>query len=512
MDRCDIELIQEKYAIIDIGSNTMRLVIYKRDRNGTLKEIENIKVSARLRNFLSEEGVLEKEGITKIIKTLQGFQGVTRHHQLKKVTCVGTAAIRQATNKEEILERVKNETDFTMEVLTAYEEAYYGFLAVVRSTPYEQGVTIDIGGGSTEVTYFENRNLIHYHSFPFGVLSLKKQFIKGDIPEENELKKLSQFLQEQFKSLEWLSNLQSPVIAIGGSARNLVQIHQEYVDYPILGIHQYVMDRQDINDIKDYLLSMPFLELQRVDGLSKDRADIIIPAIVAFDTLMDTVNSNVFALSQKGLREGLFYDKNHNKTEISNILDESFQELAVDYNINVTHVSQVRESALMISRLLIREGFFSLDEQDIERIERGSFLYNLGSYIDLECSSQHTFYLIANRSINGMNHKERIITALIASFKNKESFKRYIKPFNQWFKKEEIDKIRLIGSIIKFAYSLHLTKRNIIDQIELQVKGQNLIFNITCLQDWQPEAYKVEKQKKYLEKILNCSITVNFSY
>lgn len=490
----------------------MRLVIYKQELNRTLKEIENIKVTARLRNFLSEDGVLQEEGITKLIKTLQSFQGVTRHHQLEEVKCVGTAAIRQAKNKEEILERVKNETDFTIQVLTAYEEAYYGFLAVVRSTPYEKGVTMDIGGGSTEVTYFENRNLIHYHSFPFGVLSLKKRFIKGDIPEENERKKLSQFLQEQFESLKWLSDLQSPVIAIGGSARNLVQIHQEYIDYPILGIHQYIMSRQDINEINNYLLSMPFSELQRIDGLSKDRADIILPAIAAFASLMDTVNSDVFALSQNGLREGLFYDKSNNKHENLNTLDESFQELAIDFNINVTHVLQVMECATMIFHLLNREGFFSLDEQDIERIERGSFLYNLGSYIDIECSSQHTFYLIANRSINGMNHKERIITALIASYKNKESFKRYIKPFNQWFKKEEIEKIRLIGSIIKFAYSLHLTKRNIIDQIDLQVKGQELVFNISCLHDWQPEVYQVEKQKKHLEKQLNRSITVNFSY
>ncbi|HHY73003.1 MAG TPA: Ppx/GppA family phosphatase [Bacillus bacterium] len=505
-------MIQEKYAIIDIGSNTMRLVIYKRDRNGTLKEIENIKVVARLRNFLSEEGVLEPIGITKLIKTLQGFQGVTSHHQLEEVKCVGTATIRQAKNKEEILERVKNETDFTMQVLTAYEEAYYGFIAVVHSTPYEKGVTVDIGGGSTEVTYFENRNLIHYHSFPFGVLSLKKQFIKGDIPEETELKKLRQFLQEQFGSLKWLYNIQTPLISIGGSARNIVQIHQEYIDYPIQGIHQYVMGRKDIKEINNHLLSMSFSELQRVEGLSKDRTDIIIPAIEAFATLMDTMKSEIFALSQKGLREGLLYDKSKHTSKVSNILEESIQELAVDFKINVTHVSQVTESALIISHLLNREGFFSMDEQDIKRIEQGSFLYNLGSYIDIECSSQHTFYLLANRSINGMHHKERIVMALIASFKNKESFKHYLKPFNQWFEKEEIEKIRLIGSIIKFAYSLHVTKRNIIDQIDLHVKGQELVFFVSCLQDRQPEAYQVEKQKKHLEKQLNRSISVNFSH
>ena len=120
-------MVQGKYAIVDIGSNTMRLVIYMREKSGRLKEIENVKAVVRLRNYLTEEQVLEDDGVNLLINTLHTFQEVTRHYKLDDVKCVATATIRQAINKEEILERVSKETDFAMRILSEYEEAYYGY-------------------------------------------------------------------------------------------------------------------------------------------------------------------------------------------------------------------------------------------------------------------------------------------------------------------------------------------------------------------------------------------------
>lgn len=139
-------MIKEKYAIIDIGSNTMRLVIYQRDKSRRLKEIENVKISARLRNYLTDESILNDEGITVLVSSLLSFQEVTRHHDLKDVKCAATATVRQAVNKNDVLGIVKEKTDFTIRILSEYEEAYYGFLAAVNSTQIRSGITIDIGG------------------------------------------------------------------------------------------------------------------------------------------------------------------------------------------------------------------------------------------------------------------------------------------------------------------------------------------------------------------------------
>ncbi len=509
-----LNLEREKYAIVDIGSNTMRLVIYLREKSGRLKEIENVKVVARLRNFLSDEGDLTEDGIRILIDSLLSFREVTNHHSLYDVKCVATATIRQAKNQQQILERVNNDTEFSIQILSEYEEAYFGYLAVVNTTPFQCGITIDIGGGSTEVTYFHDRKLMNYHSFPFGALSLRKQFISGEIPTESELITLRKFIKNQMDQLEWVKDKCLPIIGIGGSARNLVQIHQEYVAYPIAGVHQYLMSREDVFEMNQYLQSLSFPELQKVEGLSKDRADIIIPAVEVFRQLMNIVGAEHFALSRKGLRDGVFFEELTKEFGISvfpNVIEESFYELATDYNVNLNHVFHVTNSAVMITELLNKAGVISTTDEDKLFLKRGAFVYNLGSYIDSESSSQHTFYLLANRTIDGLFHKDRMIVALIASYTSKSGFKRYVTPYSQWFSREELQTYRILGAILKFAYSLNATKRNIIKSIDLHTYKEGLTFSITCHHDWKPEQYQAEKQKKHLEKLLKRSIAIIFS-
>lgn len=504
---------QEKYAIIDIGSNTIRLVIYTRDKSGRFSESENVKAVARLRNYLTDDNALSEEGVQVLIDTLKSFQEVTRHHQLEAIKCVATAAVRQAKNQEAIIQRVGEETDFTMRILSEYEEAHYGYLAVVNSMSYKSGITVDIGGGSTELTLFEDRELIHFHSFPFGALSLKKQFIEGDTPKNSELKALREYLEQQFLSLDWIEGKKLPLIGIGGSARNLAQIHQEKIDYPLSGVHQYTMKRKEVDETNEWLGSMEFDDLQRVEGLSRDRADIIIPAVEVFNCLMALIDAEIFALSRKGLRDGVFYEemtKDFEMPVFPNVIEESFYDLAIDYDINLTHAIHVTNSSLMIVRELQKQGFLALTEKDHQWVRLGSSMYNLGTYIDSESSNQHTFYLLANRTIDGLLHKERILVALLASYKNKNLFKRNATPYEDWFTEEELEKFNIIGAVIKFAYSLNATKRDIVEDIQLESQKEELIFSIQCREDWKPEQYQVEKQKKHLEKLLKKAITVHF--
>lgn len=230
-----------------------------------------------------------------------------------------------------------------MSVLSEYEESYYGFLAVVNSTSLTNGITIDIGGGSTEITLFKNRKLIEYKSFPFGVITLKNQFFMGETPTTIELQKLRCFLEEQFNQVQWLKqNENTPIIGIGGSARNIVKITQANKQYPIAGIHQYEINREEIKHVKSVLTSLDISELQRIEGLSKDRADVIIPAIEVFNLIQEVSGTTKFILSKKGLREGVFYEelmRPHDVTVLPNVIEESFYDLALDFHINYDEVN-----------------------------------------------------------------------------------------------------------------------------------------------------------------------------
>ncbi|SER58063.1 exopolyphosphatase / guanosine-5'-triphosphate,3'-diphosphate pyrophosphatase [Gracilibacillus ureilyticus] len=503
---------KEYYAIIDIGSNTMRLVIYLQEKGGRLKEVENVKAVARLRTFLDPANNLSMDGINKLVSTLSSFQDVLGVYQLKEVVCVATATIRQANNKEEIITIAEKETGLPMRILSEEEEAYYGYLAVVNSTSIEEGITVDIGGGSTEVTYFKNRELIHSHSFPFGALTLK-EFFTEEIPTDEELVQLHHYLSKQFHTLPWLAGREIPLIAIGGSARNLVQIEQNLKKYSLAGLHQYKMFDKDIQMVSNYLTSLSPDKLPKVEGLSKDRADIIIPAIQVFHTLYQTVQADCFILSRKGLRDGVFYEqlsKEMGSILFPNVLEDSIQELINDFNLEPKQIMHVQYLTRKVFDYLKQNGIIHLDKNDWSLVKRASYLCHLGEYIDAESSAQHTFYLLANRTIDGLMHRERLMIALIASYKNKTVFKQFIQPYKNWFLKEERKKILHLGALLKFTYCLDATKRQVVKDIHIKKRQQKLTFSIYCDGDCTPEEYQAEKQKKHLEKLAKMDVDLHF--
>ncbi|WP_456271720.1 Ppx/GppA phosphatase family protein [Bacillus sp. AK031] len=504
----------DKSAILDIGSNTIRLVIYQHFEDGRYKEIENVKAVARLRTCLTEEQKLSAVGIEKLLQILKGMKEILAFHRISSVRCVATATIRQSVNKDSVLLKVKEETGLDIEILSEEQEAYYGYLAVVSTTPVETGITVDIGGGSTEVTYFENRKLQESHSYPFGVVSLKQQFIEGDSITEEERIKLTRFLLEKFSALPWLKDKKVPIVGIGGSARNIAQVDQQQRNYEVAGVHQYILSGDTLASIRDQLFPLSYKEIEKVEGLSKDRADVILPAAEVFHQLFQLTDSPYFMVSRKGLREGLVIEMaKQGKQEAINkdsVIDLSLRELCHEFDIDGSHSRQMVFIADNVWKQLSHLGYWVLDESDLQMLEYGAYLYYLGDYIDSESSSQHTFYILANRSINGFFHQERIKLASIASFKNKTAFKQYLENFHAWYSKEEIKKMREMGSLLKLVYSLNATKRNIVKSIEVSDEHDHLSITVSCSGDYLAEKYQAEKQKRHLEKALRTDLMIHF--
>ncbi|MDQ1004964.1 exopolyphosphatase/guanosine-5'-triphosphate,3'-diphosphate pyrophosphatase [Neobacillus niacini] len=505
--------MEKKIGVIDIGSNTIRLVIYEWTQSRrNFREIQNIKVTARLRSYLNSSQSLSDEGINLLIDTLQSFQTMIRHYELAEVICVATAAIRQSANREEILRILHEKTSFSINLLSEYEEAYYGYLSVIHSTNIKEGITIDMGGASTEITYFHDSKLVHYHSFPFGSLSLKLQFVAGSIPTAKEREQIRQFLLPYFQSLPWLRGKHIPVIAMGGSARNAARIHQNFIKYPLTGLHQYEMNKLELLEIKENLEDLSFTDLQKVEGLSKERSTTILPAFELFDILFNISGATKFVFSLKGLREGILYQKMNDENDDSLPLAEaSMKELIQEFRIAPPTVNQlIKLAGLFYSQAasIVGEGTY-FNEDDFELLMRGAQTFHLGRYGE-EDSSSAAFYVLANRTIMGLSHRERVKLALVASYKGKGTFQKYLQPVKNWFSKEEQRKLCIIGAILKLAKSLDSTQKNVVEDFVITADGNSWNINIQCQKYFKFEEYQFEKQKKHLEKLLKISIISRF--
>ena len=506
--------MEKKFGIIDMGSNSIRLVIYIRKNSGIYEEILNVKNTAKLSNYLGKKRIISQKGIQILLATLFRFQEITRFYGLDKVICVATAALRAAENRKFILSKIKTKTDFSFRVLSGPEEAQYGYLAVINSTSMDEGITVDIGGGSTDIALFSKRKIKEVYSFPFGALTLKKQFVSGTIPTQKELSHLSQFLMEQFQSLPWLINSKVPVIGIGGSARNMVQIDQYLKDYSLGGLHQYTMELEDISSIKEYLSALNEEEIQQVNGLSKDRTDTIIPAILCFEKIYESVSADQFVLSRKGLRDGILYEqmlKPFQIDKIPSVIEDSLNEFVVDFQIDLEHAHQVARISELLFKEIHDKADFTLNSDDFLYLRRAAHLFYLGEFIDSESSSQHTFYMLSNSSIDGLFHKERLKLALLASFKSKSNFNRYISDCPHWFNETEQTHLLAMGAMLKLSHCLNYTKRKVVDSIKLKKTDKYFELHVTCNKDYYFEKLKSEKQIKHLEKGLNQKIRLCFN-
>lgn len=501
-------------AIIDIGSNTIRLVLYHYDQVEGLREFGNIKTVARLRTYLLPSGEMSEEGIQLLADTLASFKLILADYHVTDIKAAATAAVRQATNNEMIIARMKQETGISIDILSEKEEAYYGFVAVAHSMDTPSAVTVDIGGGSTEITLFKNKKLLKSFSFPFGTVSLKQNYVQGTIINQEERQALRAFVEEQFATLSWIQGVGLPVIAIGGSARNVAQIHQQKVSYPISGMHQYEMSKQDLLELREELGQKTFEELKQLDGLSTDRADIIVPALEVFTTLMDVVATDSFQLSKKGLREGLIISRvlqgDSKAFDKYNVFEENSRRLSLEYGRSEEEANILVYLSSQFYRECCDMELFTFCEADFQLIKKAAKVYAIGEYIEVDSASQHTFYLLANQSIAGMNHADRVKLALLASYKNRDYFNRFSMPFESWYSKEELKKLRDFGALLKFIYGLNVSKRNIVSKIVLEHEGEGLRLEVTTTERAIAEAYQVERQKKHIERVFKKDLHIVF--
>ncbi|WP_305850045.1 exopolyphosphatase [Staphylococcus hyicus] len=505
----------ERNGLIDIGSNTIRLVIFQYHPDTGLNEIQNIKTPARLSQYLDAKQKMSEEGIQVLTEALHSFKKVADKFKVDNLFPIATAAIRQSTNQKDIIKHIKKKVGLEIIMIPEEDEAFYGAYAVTHTTGINHGITVDIGGGSTELTYFENRKIKQATSFPFGVVTLSRMFFENkDHNDKEAVKNMEKFLKHEFGKLEWINQQHVPLIGIGGSARNCARIHQSSHQYPIAGVHGYTMTNEGLKEVYQLLKKTSRDDLTHLDGLSRDRADIILPAVAVFNLLYDIIDASAFTFSRKGIREGFIMNQIANaypgEFSRNHVRQDALKHLANEYHIEQSGAKQRVKLASSLFDQIVKLKQLDIDEALEQLFLEAAYLYYLGKFIDSDSSSQHTYYLIANSSINGLTHKERVTLALLASFKNKSLLKFYSDETG-WFDSEEISDIQTLGGIVKFVNAMNISNTNTVNRLTLRKDKAGFQLDVYYHGEPIAEAYQTLRQKKHLEKVLKDNVKINFT-
>ena len=169
----------EKIGIIDLGSNSARLVIVKMLGDGHFMVIDQLKESVRLGKDMERDGFLKPQRIAETIKTLKMFRKLCDAYGIERIIAVATAAVRRAKNQRSFLEEVATTCGIKLKVLSAEEEAVYIYRGIINTMDIPKGLILEVSGGATKIIYYNRRNLLNFVTLPFGAITLTELFVRG---------------------------------------------------------------------------------------------------------------------------------------------------------------------------------------------------------------------------------------------------------------------------------------------------------------------------------------------
>ncbi len=292
------------YGVIDIGSNTIRLSIYKMTEDGFYLML-NKKNMAGLAGYIDKNGKLNQKGITKLVNVLQGFKYTLDNIEVKDVFLFGTASLRNIVNTDEALEKIFNITGYNVEILTGVEEAKLDFVGATHFLKLDKGILVDIGGGSTEIVSYENGEIKKAFSMPFGSLNLYTKYVKDILPNEKEFIKMKNKISEEVEKINLKSENQI-ICGVGGSIRCACKLNQEIYD---LSRDYLTIDINNFNEmIEKFKNNRKFL-IKKILKIAPDRIHTILPGLIILQCLSEKFQCQEIFVSQYAVREGYLCDK-----------------------------------------------------------------------------------------------------------------------------------------------------------------------------------------------------------
>lgn len=295
-----------KYAIVDLGSNTIRLCVYEVEGEKADSIFER-KTMAGLVNYITND-ILNKDGIERAISILKDYQEILKNLLVNEenVYVFATASLRNIVNTKEVIKIIKESTSLSVELLSGEEEATLDFIGATKNISSNTGVLVDIGGGSTEIVAFKNKEIQYAKSMPIGSLNLYVKHVKKIIPKEDERKQIKRTVLENLKTLEIEPETYETICGVGGTMRATAKLNNSIFNIPKTN---HLIDGSNIKLLLEIIKNSHKTTITPILQNIPDRIHTIIPGIIIIDTILDYFNAEFIAVSKYGIREGYLYEK-----------------------------------------------------------------------------------------------------------------------------------------------------------------------------------------------------------
>jgi exopolyphosphatase/guanosine-5'-triphosphate,3'-diphosphate pyrophosphatase len=410
-------------AAVDIGSNAIRLAVAQVLPSGEVEMLEHLQRGVRLGHDTFRRGKLSPESLRSAVNILRDFRRVLELYQARRVRAVATSAVREATNADAFLDRVSMATGLHVEIIGTAEESRLMVSAVCHSlgeTFFQHGerlLVAEVGGGSTLLTVLQGRTVQNFRSARLGSIRMQELLGVSEEPSMHTAALLRRYIAKVVAALEGTLDFTGirKMIALGADARFAAREVGSPTEFGQL----YCVPAEGLGRLVEKCQSLSIEQLSREYALPLAEAETIVPALLVYQQLLNRVRCPEIFVSFVSMRDGLILDL---ARELLGKEDPSLAEgvlraaeaIALRYGADLQHARIVRSLCVRIFTELQSE--HRLGYRDRLLLEVAALLHEIGGFVSSQAHHKHSFYLISNTEIFGLNRLETQIVAHVARY------------------------------------------------------------------------------------------------
>jgi exopolyphosphatase/guanosine-5'-triphosphate,3'-diphosphate pyrophosphatase len=418
---------ERRLAVIDLGSNSFRLVVFTWVPGRWWKRTDEIHESVRLGEGLDASGALQDAPMERALETIDLYAHFCRATGVEDVRPVATSAIRDAANRDELLRRARERSGLDIRVLSREEEAYYGYLATVNSTSLIDGVALDIGGGSMQLVHVRDRQELEAQSWPLGAVRMTERFLPDEKAKDKQIDALRKHVRGELESAPWLADAAErgeQIAGIGGALRNLATAAELEHELPSFGVQGFTLRRKSLSKLVEELADLPASERGSLPGIKKERGDLILAAAIVIEEVLKVGGFDSIETTEEGLREGVFFSvllEDRDPPLFENVRHASVFNLAGQYHPEPAHTNHVARLAIEVWDELAAAGLHEGNEEEREMLWAAAILHDIGTAVDYDDHHRHSRYLVLSAGLPGWSWRETVLIAQMVRYHRKGS-------------------------------------------------------------------------------------------
>jgi exopolyphosphatase/guanosine-5'-triphosphate,3'-diphosphate pyrophosphatase len=506
-----------RIAAIDIGTNSIHMVVAQARGGTTFDVVDREREVVQIGRGSFSRGRLRRDAIRRTVEALGRFVRLARRHQVDKIVCTATAAVREARNGGDFLQAARIACGVAPRVIPSDEEGRLIYLGVRSALQLGEApsLIVDIGGGSMQLVVGNRERCIHTGSAPLGALRLTELLLPSDPPSRNDLARLRRHIRRQLKLL--LKTLPPPapeqIYGSSGTIHALAQAAcwaESGVD--LEQVNGYELGTEALGRLAERLVGMSQNEREHLHGIDATRAEIVVPGALVLHALLVALELEHITVSDFGVREGLVTDYlAHHAREISEL--ESVEELRLrsvyallaKFHADGAHPRHVARLTLELFDALRKAHGLGADARDL--LHFAALLHDIGSAVGYDGHQEHSAYVIKNGNLRGLTAEDVGIVALVARYHgNARPRKR--DPDYRALDRPHRRTVRWLAALLRIAEALERSHYQLIRSLRVVKRGGRYSIRVSARREAHLELWAARRRTGLLARLLDADVSV----